>query len=87
MNAVLANSGDGDERKKKNGLKYDISHVTPKCAQPFIDSLFDYPTQTQAPRCAQYSEIAPNGGNLLFGFEALEDAIFNWRQSNILISE
>ncbi|HHF6440466.1 TPA: terminase, partial [Haemophilus influenzae] len=73
----FANSGDGDERKKKKRVKNDISHVTPEMCQPFIDSLFDYQKHIRANKHHDVRNILKSrqiGATYYFSFEALEDA-------------
>ena len=77
---TFADSGDGDERKKKKRVKNDISHVTPEMCQPFIDSLFDYQKHIRANKHHDVRNILKSrqiGATYYFSFEALEDAIFS----------
>ena len=77
---AFADSGDGDERKKKKRVKNDISHVTPEMCQPFIDSLFYYQKHIRANKHHDVRNILKSrqiGATYYFSFEALEDAIFS----------
>ena len=77
---TFADSGDGNERKKKKRVKNDISHVTPEMCQPFIDSLFYYQKHIRANKHHDVRNILKSrqiGATYYFSFEALEDAIFS----------
>ena len=76
----FANSGDGDERKKKKRVKMIFPTLPPKCASRLLIRYLIIKNTSRANKHHDVRNILKSrqiGATYYFSFEALEDAIFS----------